>query len=171
MTNVSSPENLVYEKIIYNNDKISYNVDDVINLDIINNSNESIYLAPCEYFNKFEKKISGKWQSVSLVDCNAEQITADPTSIEKITKKVEEAVLAKRLGEGLWRGVSVVYFGCQKAQSESCKNNIKIFTNEFTIGGAKELKISASNGRTTFTSQDTLAKNDPEVASYSAPQY
>lgn len=121
-------------EVVYRNDKISYRPDEMINLDIINNSNESIYLAPCQYFNDFEKKISDKWQAVTLNACSDVEAAMDPTSIEKISKKAEESVLAKNLGEGVWRGVSVVYFGCQKAQAESCVNNQKIYTNEFTIG-------------------------------------
>lgn len=128
------PSNLILQKVIYRNDKISYRTDEKIKLDIINNANESIYLAPCQYFNKFEKKITDKWQAVSLASCGEADILADSASIEKISKKVEDTVMAKKLGEGVWRGVSTIYFGCQKAQTISCKNSQVIYTDEFLIG-------------------------------------
>lgn len=137
--------NLALGEVVYRNDKISYRSDEAINLDIVNNSNESIYLAPCQYFNVFEKKISDQWETISLADCTGMEVSTDSTSIEKISKKAEDYVLANELGAGIWRGVSTVYFGCKKAQAESCKNSQKIYTNEFTI-------------------------NDPVLASNSEPQ-
>lgn len=141
----SYPSNLILQKVIYGNDKISYRTDEMINLDIINNANESIYLVPCQYFNKFEKKVSDKWQAVFLVACDETEILTDSASIEKISKRAEASFMAKELGEGVWRGVSAVYFGCQKAETASCKNSQIIYTNEFIIN---EPEIAAfSNSR------------------------
>lgn len=134
---LSDQTNLIQGQIIYNNDKTSYNTEEMINLNIINNSNESIYLVPCQYFNKFEKKVSDKWQAISLAVCDETEFLADFVSIEKINKKAEDSIVAKKLGEGVWRGVSTVYFGCQKAQTTSCKNNQIIYTDEFVIGKPK----------------------------------
>lgn len=125
--------NLTSGQVIYSNDKISYLPEEMINLDIINNTDESIYLAPCQYFNKFEKKVSDKWQTVSLAVCDEAKTSADSDPIEKISKKIEESFTANKLGEGVWRGVSFVYFGCQKAQIESCLSSKIIYTNEFVI--------------------------------------
>lgn len=126
--------NSTFRNVIYRNDKIFYRPDEMIKLDIINNANESIYLAPCQYFNKFEKKISDKWQAVFLAACDEVEVLTDSGSIEKISERAEESFMAKKLGEGVWRGVSTVYFGCQKAQIASCKNSQTIYTNEFAIG-------------------------------------
>lgn len=124
-----------FGQVVYKNDKILYRPDDTINLNIVNETRESIYLAPCEYFNKFEKKVSDKWQSISLISCDESAASSSDTEpIEKISKKVEESIVAKKLGEGLWRGVSVVYFGCQQAKTISCSSNKTIYTDEFVIG-------------------------------------
>lgn len=122
-------------KVIYENNKIFYRPEELIKLNIINNTDESIYLAPCQYFNKFEKRVLNEWQAVSLAVCDELDNPADSGSIEKISKKAEESLEAKKLGEGIWRGVAVVYFGCQKAQTSSCTNNRIIYTDEFAIGG------------------------------------
>jgi hypothetical protein len=126
--------NMVYEKVIYRNDKISYWPDEVIALDIVNNTDESIYLAPCQYFNRFEKKTLDGWQAVTLESCNEIDAADDASSIEKINKKVEGAFEAKKLGEGTWRGVSNIYFGCQKAEAAACSGKEIVYTNEFIIG-------------------------------------
>lgn len=134
--------NLIQGQIVYNNDKTFYNVEETINLNIINNSNESIYLAPCQYFNKFEKKVSNTWQIVSLSECDGVGAVAEISVIEKISKKVTESIMAKKLGEGVWRGVSRIYFGCQKAQIESCENGQIIYTKEFVIGEPESIGFS-----------------------------
>ncbi len=125
-------KNVLQNKVIYQNDKITYRINDTINLNIINNTAESIFLAPCQYFNKFEKKALNKWNALSLADCSNVNILPS-SSIEKISKKAEEQLLANRLGEGVWRGVSTIYFGCKEARVESCAKSQIIYTKEFTI--------------------------------------
>lgn len=130
---VYSQANLNSMQIAYLNDKNFYYTNEAIKLNIVNNANESIYLAPCQYFNKFEKKLSDKWEAISLASCDNVNFSADQASIEKISKKVEQFILAKNLGEGVWRGASTVYFGCEKAQAESCKKSQVVHTDEFVI--------------------------------------
>lgn len=132
------------KQIAYLNDKNFYRTDEMIKLNIVNGASESIYLAPCQYFNKFEKKIADDWQSISLFECDNNDITADTVSIEKISKLVEDYVSAKRLGEGVWRGVSKIYFGCRKAQTVSCVKDQMIYTSEFTIG---QPELASSNSQ------------------------
>ncbi len=134
---------LIFDKVSYQVDKNFYRPDEVINLNIVNNTDESIYLAPCQYFNKFEKKILNEWQAVSFVACDRNEFLTDfsAAEIEKISKKAEESIAAEKLGKGIWRGVSLIYFGCQKAQTIRCESSQEIYTNEFTIG---DLEITAS---------------------------
>lgn len=132
-SDASYPGNLTLEKVIYSNDKISYRLDEIINLNIINNTDRSIFLAPCEYFNKFEKKISGVWQAVILDSCDKADAASADDFQDKISKKITGAFEAKKLGEGTWRGVSTVYFGCQKPLVENCEYMKTVYTRMFTI--------------------------------------
>lgn len=142
-TEASYRNNLVLEKVIYRTDKIFYQPEETIVLDIINNTDESIFLAPCYYFNKFEKKVANGWQARSLETCDVAAASDNSASIEKINKKVEILLEAKKLGEGTWRGVSTVYFDCQKPEIKSCgKNSETIYTKEFMIGKSGSGEIS-----------------------------
>lgn len=120
--------------IFYNADKIFYRINDMIKLDIINDTNVSIYLAPCNYFNEFEKKTSDGWQPKNLEVCNDSEVPDNSFSIDKVNKKIDFSFSAKDLGAGTWRGVLTAYFGCKIPNIESCINNSKIvYTQEFAI--------------------------------------
>lgn len=130
------------EKITYHVDKDTYLLNDIIKFGIINNSNESIYLAPCQYFNRFEKKIAKGWQSINIESCTETEDTSSTMDIEKVSKKLEGTLDAKKLGNGIWRGVSTVYLGCQKAQFASCQAKKTVFTGEFTISSDRQVGYS-----------------------------
>lgn len=129
---VSAP-NFIADKINYRVDKKVYAANDQISLIITNDSDKPIYLAPCQYFNKFEKKVSNKWQlPLTLYNCAAEY-EAGANSFEKNSRQTEEKITAKQLGEGIWRGISTIYFGCKEAKVSSCKEKKAIYSNEFII--------------------------------------
>jgi len=91
-------------------------------------------LAPCRYFNKFQKRTGDQWQNIFLTPCNS---VYDPTAagnaFDKIPGKVEEKIPTAVLGTGTWRGVSDVYLDCREAKSESCGDMKVIYTEEFKI--------------------------------------
>lgn len=130
--------------ITYTVEKTNYTLGDEIKLSITNNSNKPIYLAPCAYFNNFEKQIGTKWQSIILDDCTSvvQQVSG---AFEKIPKQVEEKIPTAILGEGVWRGVSDVYFDCQKAKTESCQGKQTVYSNEFRIKPEQKTSVSGKN--------------------------
>lgn len=113
-------------------DKTTYELDEQINLSIINRTNKSIFLAPCQYFNKFEKKESNSWKAVLIDNCS-ESAVETPPQIEKISLKENQSIPAVSLGVGVWRGVSDIYMDCQKADINACNSKQIVYSNEFKI--------------------------------------
>lgn len=130
-----SSVNKVYKQageITYAVDKAKYGLNEEIGLSITNSSDKSIFLAPCQYFNKFEKKELNSWKTVELGDCkNVEALNSN--EFEKIPLKEKQKISAVILGEGVWRGVSDIYLDCQKAEIEACKSKKVVYSNEFRI--------------------------------------
>lgn len=124
------------ESITYAVDRVKYEINDKINLSIINKTAESIFLAPCQYFNKFEKKDGEIWKAVILDNCGT--VAAENSStFEKIPKAERQSILAAALGEGVWRGVSDVYIDCEKADISFCKRKRVVYSNVFMIEALK----------------------------------
>lgn len=119
-------------EITYAVDKSKYGLNEEINLSITNSSDESIFLAPCQYFNKFEKKEQNSWKPVELGVCH-EVLATNSGEFEKIPLKEKQRISADVLGEGVWRGVSDIYLDCQKADVEACKSKKVVYSNEFKI--------------------------------------
>lgn len=118
--------------IIYGIDKKIYAIGEEMRVAISNNSNKAIYLAPCRYFNKFQKKTGDKWQNIFLSSCDSIRgQTAD--MFEKIPGKVEEEIPASKLGAGIWRGISDIYLDCREVKTESCGDMRIIYTEEFSV--------------------------------------
>lgn len=130
------------KNIIYAADKTEYELNDRINFSITNGSSKSIFLAPCQYFNKFEKKEGANWKTIMLDNCETAG-EKPPDTFEKIPIKEKKSVLAIALGEGVWRGVSDIYIDCRKAEIGACKEKKIIYSNEFKIGAAKNSAPSA----------------------------
>lgn len=128
INNISKPAG----EITYAVDKSKYELNEEISLSITNSSNESIFLAPCQYFNKFEKKEQDSWKPVELGICN-EVLTTNSGDFEKIPLKEKQRISAVVLGEGVWRGVSDIYLDCQKAEIDACKSKKVVYSNEFKI--------------------------------------
>lgn len=120
------------ENIIYAADKTEYELNDEIKLSITNGSNRSIFLAPCQYFNKFEKKEKESWKAITLNDCAANTGKSQDI-IEKIPQRENQSISAVILGVGVWRGVSDIYMDCQKAEVDACESKKIVFSNEFKI--------------------------------------
>lgn len=118
--------------IIYTVDKIKYGLSEEINLSIINMSDKSIFLAPCQYFNKFEKKELNSWKEAVIDNCK-EVTVVDSNDFEKISLKERQSILAVELGVGVWRGVSDIYMDCQKAEISACKSKKTVYSSEFKI--------------------------------------
>lgn len=120
------------ESILYNIDKEIYSKGEDMTANIINNSNKTIYLAPCEYFNEFQKKVGSKWQTTVLSSCSP-FVTETVDAFEKISQKVEEKISLDGLSAGIWRGISNIYFDCRRAKSQSCRKKQAIYSPEFEI--------------------------------------
>ncbi len=136
-------DNEFAEKIIYEVDKAEYELNDRIKLSIINKSDKSIFLAPCQYFNEFEKKEGETWNTVILNDCVITEGSSSDT-FEKIPMAEKKSILASTLGEGVWRGISGKYIDCQKAEADSCKEKKTIYSDEFKIKASKESALNKS---------------------------
>lgn len=127
----TSPQT-VQGNVVYEINKEIYKVGEEIRIEIVNNSNRSIFLVPCKYFNKFQKKAGDEWQNMDLSSCSiALNQTGD--SFEKVSEKINKKISSDKLGAGIWRGVSYIYFECQKANMDSCKDSQAIYTKEFEI--------------------------------------
>lgn len=118
--------------ITYEIDKKIYETGEEMRAAISNNSNKAIYLAPCRYFNEFQKKTGDKWRNVFLSPCDSVLVQASD-AFEKISGKVEEKISTGGFGAGTWRGVSDIYFDCRKAKPESCGSMKTIYTEEFKV--------------------------------------
>ncbi len=131
-----SAKNVVYKPaggdISYAVDKSRYGLNEEIKLSITNMSDKSIFLAPCQYFNKFEKKELNSWKAVVLDNCKQAAIESSG-DFEKIPLKEKQSISAVILGAGVWRGVSDIYIDCQKAEVGACKSKKIVYSNEFKI--------------------------------------
>lgn len=121
------------KEVVYSADKKTYLLNDTINLKIINYTDKPIYLSPCQYFNKFEKKINNTWKEIPLLySCNTASVAGADT-FDRSNRQTGENIAASSLGEGVWRGVSEVFFDCQKKENIRCKNSKMVYSGEFTI--------------------------------------
>ena len=118
--------------VSYNTNKTNYGLNEEIGLSITNNSNKSIFLEPCRYFNKFEKKELNSWREVVVDNCE-DAVIANSGSFEKVSLKENQSISAVILGEGIWRGVSEIYLDCRKADAGACKSKKIVYSNEFKI--------------------------------------
>lgn len=117
------------ERIIYMTDKIEYENGEMIKFYLINDSNKSIFLRPCDYFNYFEKKNGSSWDG-KLLECNAEEIGGD---FSKVYGEAKESLNSSELGAGVFRGVSFVYFDCSFPDISKCSSRKTVYSNEFRI--------------------------------------
>ncbi len=133
-----------FGKVEYITDKTEYAPGEKIKLALINNMNESIYLAPCKYFNSFEiKKISGgkennsnEWQPFNYLkdfDCEIGIGAEEEDSFNKIKKITDKIISTQDFGAGTYRGISTIYLQCDKPDIISCKSGFKTYSNEFKI--------------------------------------
>ena len=101
-----------------------------IKLMIENNSKKTIYFEPCEYLNKFEKKIGGKWRE----SFNYEGIKAYDKFGFKREKNITKCeIKLPKEGVGIYRTVIQIYYGCERPGEDMCRNSKAFYSNEFRV--------------------------------------
>jgi len=136
-------ENIFYEKTCSNNeifmnkgkinivtDKRLYYEKEKIILAVENDSEESVYLEPCEYLNNLEKKINGNWEPYKETVQNK---VYDDYGFEK-RKRITICELGLPKAEpGIYRVVVRVYYDCKKPGENMCEKSSIFYSNEFEI--------------------------------------
>jgi len=121
---------IIEEDVKIMTDKVFYIAGDEIKFLIENVSEESIYFEPCEYLNKFEKRVDGKWKKVLIQD--NEKIYDE--SGFKIERRMTNCNIKLATEEnGIFRVVVQVYYDCEKPGEEMCEYSKMFYSNEFEI--------------------------------------
>ena len=110
-------------------DKNSYNKNEKINFSITNNSDEPIYVEPCERLVSYEKKVNGKWLAMENSERQKNYASA---GFNKSKKEIICSVNSPK-DEGRFRIAASVYYDCQKAGEEFCRESRKFYSNEFEV--------------------------------------
>ncbi len=111
-------------------DRKVYSSNDKITLIIKNNSGKTIYLEPCEYLNKFERKVGKKWMPENRVISN---IVYDKSSFNRRKGAVKCKIDPPTAGKGTYRVVVKVYYNCEKPGYDACRNSKVFYSNGFRL--------------------------------------
>ena len=110
-------------------DKNNYNKNEKISFSVTNDSNESIYVKPCEQLVNYEKKVNGKWLAMENLESQKDYASAEFNKSEKeIVCNVDSPKTA-----GRFRIAANVYYDCQKADEKFCRESKKFYSNEFEV--------------------------------------
>ena len=118
------------QKIIITTDKEHYNVGEDIELSVKNRLTNSIYFEPCEYLDKFEKMVNGKWRESFSYGGKKNYDEFGFKREDNITNcKIE---LPKE-GAGIYRAVVRIYYECEGPGENMCANSKVFYSNEFEV--------------------------------------
>lgn len=111
-------------------EKAYYSTGENIELFVKNNSEEPIYFEPCQYLNRFEKMINGKWTEFS----NYEGAKIyDESEFNREKNFVNCKIQLPESGAGTYRAVVQIYYECEKPGGSTCKNSNVFYSNEFEV--------------------------------------
>ncbi len=111
-------------------DKPFYVSGENMKLSIKNESINPIYFEPCEYLNKFEKKIDEKWRE----SFNYESIKDYDKFGFKREKNITNCeIKLPKEGAGIYRTVIQIYYECERPGEDMCRNSKAFYSNEFRV--------------------------------------
>ena len=122
-------ENSRQNNIAIKTGKNSYDKNEKISFSVINNSNEPIYVEPCEQLINYEKKVGGNWLALENSESQKDYASA---GFNKSKKEIICNVNSPKT-EGQFRIAASIYYGCQKAGEKFCRESRKFYSNEFEI--------------------------------------
>jgi len=111
-------------------EKNFYYAGENIELFVKNDSKESIYFEPCEYLNKFEKKVNGRWIESSSYEGAK---IYDESGFNREKNFVNCKINLPKDGAGIYRSVVQVYYECEKPGKNMCKNSEIFYSNKFEV--------------------------------------
>ncbi|MCK4919238.1 MAG: hypothetical protein KAS01_02530 [Candidatus Pacebacteria bacterium] len=126
--NTSRNIELKTQNILVTTEKNFYNSGEDVVLFIENNFNKSIYLEPCEFQNRFERKNNDMWYEISSVD---KEIDYDKSGFNKEKKIVNCKVRLSPNEKGVYRSVIQAFYDCKKP--EECRQSEIFYSNEFRV--------------------------------------
>jgi len=128
--NNSKNNKLKTQNISIMTDKEFYSSEEDIILFVENNSKEVIYIEPCIYQDKFEKKIDGMWQEVPIH--NEERIYSE-LGFNRENRVKNCSVMLPSGEKGLYRSIIQVFYNCRKPGKEECQKYETFYSNEFNV--------------------------------------
>ncbi|MBW6440631.1 hypothetical protein K0B03_01190 [Patescibacteria group bacterium] len=128
--NFSNNTKLDIQKIIVSTEKEHYKIGDQIILSVENHFEKSIYLEPCEYQDRFEKKINGSWQEITSYQKDKDY---DKTGFKKEDSVKDCRVILSSKEAGVYRSVVRIFFDCKKPGEQECQKSELFYSNEFNV--------------------------------------
>ncbi len=111
-------------------EKATYFAGENIELFVKNNSKELIYFEPCEYLNKFEKLVGGKWVESSSYEGAK---IYDEFGFNREKNFVNCKIQLPENGAGTYRAVVQIYYECERPGEFMCKNSDIFYSNKFEV--------------------------------------
>ncbi|MCK5475176.1 MAG: hypothetical protein KAI71_01155 [Candidatus Pacebacteria bacterium] len=118
------------QEIIITTDKEHYSIGENIELYVKNRSTNSIYFEPCEYLDRFEKKIDGEWKESS--NYRGENIY-DESGFKREDNITNCEIQLPKDGVGIYRAVVQIYYECKSPGKNMCANSKIFYSNSFEI--------------------------------------
>lgn len=122
------------DNIRVSTDKKQYRAGEEISLSLDNGSQYSVYFEPCKFFGVFEKKDGDNWVL-------EEDQQADSNYYKDNFEKKEGNALCNvplpKSGEGTYRLVAPVFYGCTEPSRYACKKSELLYSNTFEISSDK----------------------------------
>lgn len=125
----STIKNSRQNDVVIKTDKNNYNKNEKISFSVINNSNEPIYVKPCDQLISYEKKVNGKWVVIKNLESQKDYA---PTGFDKSKKEIVCDINSPG-EEGQFRIAANIYYGCQKAGEKFCRESKRFYSNGFEI--------------------------------------
>ncbi|MDF1498352.1 MAG: hypothetical protein P1P85_03295 [Patescibacteria group bacterium] len=121
---------IIEEDVKIMTDKVFYIAGDEIKLLIENVSEKPIYFEPCEYLNKFEKRIEGRWKKVLT---QYDEKKYDELGFKTERRMTNCNIKLETKENGIFRVAVRVYYDCEKPGEEMCKYSKMFYSNEFEV--------------------------------------
>ena len=128
--NNSKNNKLKAQNILIMTDKEFYSSEEAIILFVENNSEEAIYIEPCMYQNRFEKKIDGTWQEIPI---NNDDRVYSESEFNRENRVKNCSIMLPSREKGLYRSIVQVFYNCRKPGKEECQRSEIFYSNEFNI--------------------------------------
>ena len=122
------------QKITITTEKRYYNTGEKIELSVKNKSINSIYFEPCEYLDKFEKKIDEKWRE--SFSYGGKKIY-DEFGFKREDNITNCKIELPKEGTGIYRAVVRIYYECEGPGENMCADSKVFYSNEFEVVGGK----------------------------------